>query len=98
MTTLSTHVLDTGSGRPASGVPVRLLRGDEVLAQGVTDADGRIGDLGDVQHGSYRLEFDTSAHSDFFPLVEIAFVVGDDRHHHVPLLLSPFAYSTYRGS
>ena len=98
MTMLSTHVLDTGTGRPASGVPVRLLRGDETLAQGVTDADGRVGDLGEVAHGGYRLEFDTSAYSDFFPRVEIAFVISDDRHHHVPLLLGTFAYSTYRGS
>jgi 5-hydroxyisourate hydrolase len=98
MTTLSTHVLDTGTGRPASGVPVRLLQGDQALAHGVTDADGRVDDLGEVAHGVYRLEFDTSAYSDFFPRVEITFVVSDDRHHHVPLLLSPFAYSTYRGS
>src|SRR5699024_4659155 len=97
MTTLSTHVLDTAKGQPAGGVPVQLRAGDTTLAETVTDTDGRA-QLGDVDHGSYRLIFDTSTHSTFFPEVAIAFDVTDDRHHHVPLLLSPFAYSTYRGS
>jgi len=98
MTTLSTHVLDSAGGKPASGIAVKLLRGDEVVAVDVTDADGRIGRLADVEHGLYQLAFDTSAYSTFFPEVTITFVVADDRHHHVPLLLSPFSYSTYRGS
>ena len=101
--TITTHVLDTARGRPAGGVPVRLLRGEELLAEAVTDADGRVGELGPaaVPPGTYRLVFDVAAYAGpeaFFPEVTIAFRVADDRHHHVPLLLSPFGYSTYRGS
>jgi len=100
MTTISTHVLDTAQGRPGAGVPVRLLGDGGVLAEAVTDADGRVGELvpGGVGPGTYRLVFDVSARSDFFPEVTVTFVVSDDRHHHVPLLLSPYSYSTYRGS
>ena len=97
MTTLSTHVLLTSSGRPGAGIPVRLFRDGAVIAEQATDEDGRAS-LGEVGQGQHHLLFDTSSHSDFFPSVEIAFVVSDDRHHHVPLLLSPFSYSTYRGS
>ena len=100
---LTTHVLDTARGRPAAGVPVRLLRGEEPLAEAVTDADGRVAELGpgSVPPGTYRLVFDVAAYAGadaFFPEVTITFTVADDRHHHVPLLLSPFGYSTYRGS
>lgn len=98
MTTLSTHVLDTAAGRPASGVPVRLLRSGQEVSTGITDEDGRVGSLGEVREGIYQLVFGTSAYSTFFPEVTITFVVADDRHHHVPLLLSPYSYSTYRGS
>ena len=108
MSTLSTHVLDTARGRPAAGVPVELAAADgdgwSVLATATTDDDGRARDLGDVPPGRYRLRFDTAAHAAaqgeraFFPEVAIVFEVTDDGHHHVPLLLSPFAYSTYRGS
>jgi len=98
MTTLSTHVLDTAAGRPAAGVPVRLLSAGLEVATGITDDDGRVGSLADVNQGIYQLVFGTSAYSTFFPEVTITFVVSDDRHHHVPLLLSPFSYSTYRGS
>ncbi|HET7689149.1 MAG TPA: hydroxyisourate hydrolase [Nocardioidaceae bacterium] len=98
MTSLSTHVLDTAAGRPASGVPVRLLSAGQEVATGITDEDGRVGALADVVEGIYQLVFGTSAYSTFFPEVTITFVVSDDRHHHVPLLLSPYSYSTYRGS
>jgi 5-hydroxyisourate hydrolase len=103
---ISTHILDTSTGRPAAGVPVRLERrdGDEwrQIAAGSTDADGRLRALEQTPpHGTYRVSFDTAAHlgpAAFFPEVQIVFVVRDERHHHVPLLLSPFGYSTYRGS
>lgn len=107
MSLVTTHVLDTARGRPAAGVPVDLETFTDgawrPLAHGVTDADGRVGDLGPdaVPHGRYRLRFDTAAYfagTGFYPEVVVVFEVADDAHHHVPLLLSPFAYSTYRGS
>lgn len=111
MSAVTTHVLDTALGRPAAGVPVRLehVTGDgaEVLAKVATDHDGRVADLGpdQVQPGTYRLVFDAAAYyaatgqSSFFPEVSITFTLADPaQHYHVPLLLSPFAYSTYRGS
>jgi 5-hydroxyisourate hydrolase len=109
---ITTHVLDTARGRPAAGVPIVLERsGDgcwEELGRGATDADGRLRDL--VAEGSapgagrYRLTFDTGAYfrsrgqSAFYPEVAVVFAVAAGEHHHVPLLLSPFGYSTYRGS
>jgi 5-hydroxyisourate hydrolase len=104
--TLSTHVLDTGLGEPASGVPVRLERahdgGWREVSAGTTDDDGRLRDLvpDDQWHaGTYRLVFDTAARSAFFPEVSVLFFVAEpSRHHHVPLLLSPYGYSTYRGT
>jgi 5-hydroxyisourate hydrolase len=101
MSTLSTHVLDTATGRPAAGIPVRLeTRSGALLGDGVTDADGRIAALGpDVAEGDYVLRFATAAYvTGFYPEVVVVFTVADDRHHHVPLLLSPYGYSTYRGS
>src|SRR5215510_3490144 len=102
--TLSTHVLDTARGEPAVGVPVRLDRADDsgwvAVASGVTDGDGRLRDWvpeADWQRGMYRLVFSVDA--EFFPEVTVAFRVAEpDRHHHVPLLLSPYGYTTYRGS
>ncbi|GAA2676163.1 MULTISPECIES: hydroxyisourate hydrolase [Actinosynnema] len=97
--TISTHVLDAALGRPAEGVPVRLERGGEVLAEGRTGADGRITGWPSPEVGVHRLVFDTGGVSEFFPEVVLSFRVTDpEAHHHVPLLLSPFAYSTYRGS
>ncbi len=98
MATLSTHVLDTAAGRPAAGIPVMLLDDtDRVLDEGVTDADGRIGSLGgELGTGSYRLRFATDG--PFHPEVVIAFRITAGEHHHVPLLLSPYGYTTYRGS
>lgn len=105
---LSTHVLDTAEGRPAPGVAVTVehLEGGEVwtaLGTSRTDDDGRVGDLLgiDLEEGSYRLTFDVAdVHPDgFYPEVTVTFRVTAPReHHHVPLLLSPFGYSTYRGS
>jgi 5-hydroxyisourate hydrolase len=106
--TLSTHVLDAALGRPAAGVGVRLdaMPAGELLAQARTDRDGRVRDLAaDLAAGAYRITFDTGGYfaatgqQGFYPEVAVTFVVTDPgEHHHVPLLLSPFAYSTYRGS
>ncbi|HZX04766.1 hydroxyisourate hydrolase [Kribbella sp.] len=104
MSSLSTHVLDTALGRPAHGVPVRLYRGDVLEAAGTTDADGRAVLAPTLDPGTYRLWFDVAAYAGstgqdiFFPEVSVTFTVADERHYHVPLLLSPFAFSTYRGS
>jgi 5-hydroxyisourate hydrolase len=95
---ISTHVLDTERGRPAVGVRVELYRGDELLAAKETDADGRIGQLGeDLQPGDYRLVF-LPVSSPFFKRIEIEVAIDDAGHTHVPLLLSPYSCTTYRGS
>ncbi|WGW11404.1 hydroxyisourate hydrolase [Saxibacter everestensis] len=108
MSQITTHILDAALGKPAEGVAIRLLDpAGDVLAEGRTDSDGRIGDLGPdrLEPGRYRLEFSTADYfaatdrDTFYPGVSIDFLVGDaGEHYHVPLLLSPFAYSTYRGS
>jgi 5-hydroxyisourate hydrolase len=111
---ITTHILDTSQGRPAEGVPVHLDVQQEdgswrELSSGATDRDGRLRDLlpddYDLQPGVYRLIFDTAAYFEahgvrsFYPHVSVAFLVYDaEQHYHVPLLLSPFGYSTYRGS
>jgi 5-hydroxyisourate hydrolase len=109
MSHLTTHVLDAARGVPAQNVAVILTRireerADEIAA-GETDADGRLA-LGPdrLEPGTYQLAFATGAYfaahgtETFYPLASITFTVADDAHYHVPLLLSPFAYSTYRGS
>ncbi|MFC5816356.1 MULTISPECIES: hydroxyisourate hydrolase [Nonomuraea] len=96
----STHVLDATTGRPAAGMRVRLEHEGAVVAEGVTDADGRIKGW-QPGAGVHRVVFDTGAHlaDTFYPEVVITFTVADPGdHYHVPLLLSPYAYSTYRGS
>ena len=103
MATLSTHVLDTSRGRPAAGIGVRLESAlGDLLDEGVTDADGRVGSLGgELEPGAYVLRFGTGAYlgeAAFYPEVAVAFRIAADEHHHVPLLLNPFGYSTYRGS
>ena len=105
MTTVSTHVLDTASGVPASGIPVQLIRlhdgGEEVVGSGVTDRDGRVADLGlDVDPGTYEVRFDTSGYGGaFYPVVKVtARLDSAAPHYHLPLLLSPYGYTTYRGS
>ncbi len=111
--TLSTHVLDTTRGVPARGIPVTLSAagpdGWTELARGATDADGRIASLlpagapaapGTTLRLRFELEqyFAALGVSVFYPHVDVVFTPRDSRHHHVPLLISPFGYSTYRGS
>jgi 5-hydroxyisourate hydrolase len=111
MSTLSIHVLDAASGQPAAGMRVALDRRDSdgwrALGEEVTDDDGRVGDLapGGLGVGVHRLVFATGEYfaatgqTGFYPEVPVIFEVTDTgRHYHVPLLLSPFAFSTYRGS
>ncbi|RKR76016.1 hydroxyisourate hydrolase [Frondihabitans australicus] len=107
MSHVTTHVLDSSIGRPAGGVYVELQEPTgRVLGTGVTNADGRVPSLGPdvLDDGAYRLVFDTGAYfaatgtATFYPSVTLDFQVSGDPHYHVPLLLSPFAYSTYRGS
>ena len=111
MSSISTHVLDLVRGGPASGVGVRLERDDggwAEIAAGATDADGRIPALvprGAGRPGRYRITFETGAWFDrvgdrgFYPYVQIVFdVPAGEEHYHVPLLLGPYGFSTYRGS
>jgi 5-hydroxyisourate hydrolase len=98
---ISTHVLDTAKGCPAEGVGITLENDRGVIARGVTNADGRLKLIDDPpEAGTYRITFDTGGYdpNGFFPRVTIEFIVGGGQHYHVPLLLSPFGYSTYRGS
>lgn len=104
---ITTHVLDTALGKPAAGVPVQLLQNGKVLAKAVTDEKGRVLSLidGPITPGIYELRFDTAAYaagtgSDmFYPNVSITFRIATaSEHFHLPLILSPFGYTTYRGS
>lgn len=108
MTGISTHVLDTSAGTPAAGVAVRLERAEgskwEPVGRAITDGEGRARDLLSTppQEGRYRLTFETGSYlgpASFYPEVSITFAVaaGED-HYHLPLLLNPFGYTTYRGS
>ena len=109
MSTLSTHVLDTALGRPAEGIRVTLEGTNDFVGSGATDADGRVRDLhrkdAPLGPGSYRLTFyvadyfSKAGRESFFPEIVINFrISAGAEHYHVPLLLSPFGYSTYRGS
>lgn len=95
---ISTHVLDTEQGAPAAGVKVGLFRGEELISLQETDDDGRIAELGEtVDPGEYRLVF--YVEGGFFEKVELTIAIPDPAaHYHVPLLVSPFACVTYRGS
>lgn len=104
MSLVTTHVLDSALGVPAAGVPVQLSGPDGLIASSQTNADGRVTTLGPEQlaPGAYTLTFDTATYFGetpaFYPRVCIEFTITGDEHYHVPLLLSPFGYSTYRGS
>ncbi len=106
MSTLSTHVLDISLGRPAQGIRVTLEQGADILLTGVTDADGRVPEIkaSTPKSGVYRLrflvnEYFTAAGRDsFYTEITVNFRIGENEHYHVPLLISPFGYSTYRGS
>lgn len=113
MSPITTHVLDTAQGKPAQGLPISLEKKEgeqwQLLASGVTNADGRIAHLLEDDHvltpGLYRMTFTTSAYFElekvtgFYPYVEVVFELQQPaQHYHIPLLLSPYGYSTYRGS
>ena len=107
---LSTHVLDTAHGRPAAGLALTLVAGKQTLFSGTTDADGRCPALRDLalDAGPYRLSFAVADYfrrqgialpdPPFLDVVSIDFGIDGHAHYHVPLLVSPFSYSTYRGS
>ena len=102
---LTTHVLDVSRGRPAAGVAIELARGEQVLATAVTNADGRTDAplLERLEAGEYELRFAVGDYfggdERFLDVVPVRFGVSDpDAHHHVPLLVAPGGYSTYRGS
>ena len=111
---LTTHVLDTSIGKPAAGVRVVLRRvgASEVLTEGVTNADGRLDrpllEGADFAAGRYQLEFHIGdyfrargvalADPPFLDVIPLRFAIAEDTHYHVPLLVSPYGYSTYRGS
>jgi len=109
---ITTHVLDMSAGKPGRGIAIELERAEHgvwhLVGGGITDDDGRLRTLtpaGPVPEGTYRIRFQVGAYfaarqqDAFFPLVEIQFTVPDGtQHYHVPLLLSPFGFSTYRGS
>jgi 5-hydroxyisourate hydrolase len=112
MSQLTTHILDTTLGKPAKGVTIILYRDLmdqwEEMARGVTNADGRIPDLLPkhqlLEHGSYKLRFLTGSYFNsqdihsFYPYVDVVFEITSGEHYHIPLLLNPYGYSTYRGS
>ena len=112
MSRITTHILDTSKGKPAADVTIILYGGENdewtELARGKTDIDGRISDFlnkDDLLHfGIYKMRFETKDYFDqqqvktFYPYVEIIFEIEKDQHYHIPLLLNPFGYSTYRGS
>jgi 5-hydroxyisourate hydrolase len=93
---ISTHVLDTERGMPAVGVRIELYRGAALVAEGETDGDGRVRALAEVEAGAYRLVFHPP--SPFFRRIEVEVEIEAGRDHHVPLLLSPYQCTIYRGS
>jgi len=112
MSQITTHILDTSAGLPAQGVAVQLFQQQEedwtAIASGHTNKDGRVTDLlrneETLAAGVYKLRFATQTYFDarginsFYPFVEVVFFIRDQQHYHVPLLLNPFGYSTYRGT
>jgi 5-hydroxyisourate hydrolase len=112
MSHITTHILDTTKGKPAQGVTIVLFgqaaNNWQELARGTTNADGRIADLLPQEQvltaGTYKMKFFTKEYFDqfgaatFYPFVEIVFDITGPEHYHIPLLLNPFGYTTYRGS
>lgn len=112
MSQITTHILDTSKGKPAAGITIILYHegNDEwkEMARGATNKDGRITDLLKkeewLQSGIYKMRFETKDYFDknqvvtFYPYIEIVFAINAKEHYHVPLLLNPFGYSTYRGT
>lgn len=112
MSQITTHILDTTRGKPATGIVITLYRQQDdqwkEMAAGVTNTDGRIPGLLPkdtiLAPGVYKMLFETKPYFDklaiatFYPYVEIAFAITDNTHYHIPLLLNPFGYTTYRGS
>ncbi len=107
MSTLSTHVLDISLGRPARGIRVTLEQGADIIGTFVTDVDGRVPDLVEgkpMRAGVYRLRFlvdeyfAATGRESFYTEITVNFRIGEREHYHAPLLISPFGYSTYRGS
>lgn len=112
MSQITTHILDTSKGKPASGVSIILYaqEGSEwkEMSKGITNTDGRIPDLLAkevlLDAGLYKMRFETRSYFDqqgiktFYPFVEIVFSIDSHEHYHIPLLLNPYGYSTYRGS
>ena len=112
MSQVTSHILDTSAGKPAQGVKVMLFFFEEnqwvAINGGITNKDGRVTDLVEenktLEEGIYKLKFETSDYfkqrsgATFYPFVEIVFEIKDTSHYHVPLLLNPYGYSTYRGS
>ena len=112
MSQITTHILDTSRGKPAAGILVKLYAangpGWQEIGSGETNKDGRITDLLQketvVSTGIYKLRFETASYfkqlslTSFYPFIEIVFDIQSKEHYHVPLLLNPFGYSTYRGS
>ena len=109
MSGITTHVLDTSTGKPAAGIRVKLQYEGAVIGSGATDGDGRVRELvpdgTPLQEGVYRLTFSVGEYFEvtgrdaFYPEIVVHFrIAAGSEHYHVPLLLSPFGYSTYRGS
>ena len=112
MSQITSHILDTSAGKPAQGIKVMLFFFEEEkwipINGGISNLDGRIPDLVQanktLELGIYKLKFETGNYflqksaSTFYPFVDIVFEIKDSSHYHVPLLLNPYGYSTYRGS
>jgi 5-hydroxyisourate hydrolase len=112
MSQVTTHILDTTKGRPAEGITIILFENRsgewKEISKGVTNQDGRITDLlspdQSLNRGEYKMRFEIKDYfarnntATFYPFIDITFLVGGEEHYHIPLLLSPFGYSTYRGS
>ena len=112
MSQITTHILDTSIGKPAKGIQIQLQKPEQgnwtTIAEGHTNDDGRISDLLEKDKplipGNYRMIFDTGTYfknqniQGFYPDVTIHFTISDNSHYHIPLLLNPFGYTTYRGS